>query len=127
MHRSIPAVISTVFGVAPTGIAMPVAAQAATHARTSAAAHNYSGSRVSMRFGTVQVFITVNGKHVTNIYQSLPTDRRRSQFINASAGPTLRSEALRAQSARIHLVSGATLTSKAYVQSLQAALNAAHV
>jgi uncharacterized protein with FMN-binding domain len=127
MHRSIPAVISTVVAVAPTGVAMTAGAEAATHATTSVAASNYSGSRVSMRYGIVQVFITVKGKRVVNVYQSLPTDRPRSRFINGRAGPALRSEALRAQSAKINVVSGATLTSKAYTQSLQAALNAAHV
>ena len=127
MHRSIPAVIGTVIAVAPTGVAATAGAEVGAQATTSAAARNYSGSRVSMRFGIVQVFITVKGRRVTNVYQSLPTDRRRSRVINSGAGPTLRSEALRAQSANIHLVSGATLTSKAYKQSLQSALNSAHV
>jgi uncharacterized protein with FMN-binding domain len=37
----------------------------------------------------------------------------------------LRSEVLRAQSANIDVISGATLTTEAYAQSLQAALDAA--
>jgi len=127
VHRSISAVVGTVVAVSPTGVAMTMAADAATHAPASPAARNYGGSRVSMRYGIVQVFITVEGRRVVNVYQSLPTDRPRSKFINASAGLALRSEALKAQSANIHTVSGATLTSRAYVTSLQAALNAAHV
>jgi uncharacterized protein with FMN-binding domain len=127
MNRSIPAVLSTVVALAPTAAATTAAAEAATHGTTSAAALNYSGARVRMRYGVVQVFITVKSKRVVNVYQSLPTDRSRSRFINGKAGPKLRSEALSAQSADIHLVSGATLTSRAYTRSLQAALNAAHV
>jgi uncharacterized protein with FMN-binding domain len=127
MHKLIPAVISTILAAAPAGLAITPATEADAHARTSTATRNYSGSRVRMRYGTVEVFVTVKGKRVINVYQSLPTDRPRSRFINERAGPTLRSEALSAQSAKIHLISGATLTSKAYVRSLQAALNAAHV
>ena len=51
-----------------------------------------------------------------------PNHTDRSVFINQNALPTLRAEALRAQSANIDLVSGATDTSDAFVQSLQAAI-----
>jgi uncharacterized protein with FMN-binding domain len=40
--------------------------------------------------------------------------------------PVLRNEVLSAQSARIQAVSGATYTSEAYAQSVQAALDKAH-
>ena len=50
-----------------------------------------------------------------------------SVSISAQASPILRQEALAAQSARIDMVSGASYTSAAYVQSLQAALDAAHL
>jgi uncharacterized protein with FMN-binding domain len=51
-----------------------------------------------------------------------PNHTDRSVFINQNALPTLRAEALRAQTANIDLVSGATDTSDAFVQSLQAAI-----
>jgi uncharacterized protein with FMN-binding domain len=57
----------------------------------------------------------------------LPSDRARSQGISSDAGPQLRSEALRAQSARINTVSGATYTSDGYAQSLQSALDRAGI
>jgi uncharacterized protein with FMN-binding domain len=57
----------------------------------------------------------------------VPTERPRSAQINGRAVPILRSEVLRAQSARIHLVSGATMTSNAYVTSLRSALTKAHL
>lgn len=50
----------------------------------------------------------------------------RSQFIMSQALPILRQEFLAAQSAKIQLVSGATLTSQAFVRSLQSALLKAH-
>jgi uncharacterized protein with FMN-binding domain len=45
--------------------------------------------------------------------------------ISEVVSPILRSEALTAQSAQIDLVSGATYTSTAFVESLQAALDQA--
>ena len=50
----------------------------------------------------------------------LPHDR--SQFIMSQSLPMLRQEFLSAQSANIQMVSGATYTSQAFVQSLQSAL-----
>jgi uncharacterized protein with FMN-binding domain len=115
MHRSIPLAITTVVALAP-------AAGAA-----AAASHSYRGTSTTMHWGVVQVTIGVTAKRVTTITATHPTDRARSQVINARAIPTLRSEALKAQSARIHLVSGATLTSQAFDTSLAAALHAAHL
>ena len=43
-------------------------------------------------------------------------------YINQNALPILKSEALQRQSASINLVSGATDTSYAFAQSLQAAI-----
>ncbi|WP_373887159.1 FMN-binding protein [Acidipropionibacterium jensenii] len=49
----------------------------------------------------------------------------RSDEINARAVPTLVSETLGAQSARVDMVSGATFTSEGYTTSLQNALDQA--
>jgi uncharacterized protein with FMN-binding domain len=54
-----------------------------------------------------------------------PNDRRTSIRINATAVPDLQQEAIQAQSANVDIISGATLTSQAFVQSLQVALNSA--
>jgi uncharacterized protein with FMN-binding domain len=51
-----------------------------------------------------------------------PADRRTSRSINDQALPRLHSEVIRAQSGRIDIVSGATLTSRAYIGSLRDAL-----
>jgi uncharacterized protein with FMN-binding domain len=90
----------------------------------------YTGQDITTRFGDVQVQITVASGRVTDVEAPLlPSDRARSVEINQAAGPILRDEALQAvstKSASIDVVSGATYTSDAYVQSLQSALDAAN-
>ena len=83
------------------------------------------GPAVDMKWGPVQVTIVVKGKTLTDVQATAPTERSRSAFINNQAIPILRQEALQAQSANIDLLSGATMTSQAFAQSLQAALTQA--
>jgi uncharacterized protein with FMN-binding domain len=85
-----------------------------------------TGPVVSTRFGTVQVAITVEGGQITDVTAlQLPSGDRHSASISSRVEPTLRSQALTAQSAAIDGVSGATYTSDAYARSLQAALDSA--
>jgi uncharacterized protein with FMN-binding domain len=51
----------------------------------------------------------------------------RDQEINAYAVPALDDEAVQAQSGSIDAVSGATVTSDGYIQSLQSAIDQAHL
>ena len=51
-----------------------------------------------------------------------PNHTDRSVFINQNALPILKAEALKAQSAGVNMVSGATDTSQGFEQSLQAAI-----
>jgi uncharacterized protein with FMN-binding domain len=83
---------------------------------------------VQTQFGPVQVQVTLANGKITNVTAlQLPSDRQRSAYISSIVGPMLQSETLAAQSAQIDLISGATYTSDAYAQSLQAALDqAAH-
>lgn len=55
-----------------------------------------------------------------------PTGTFRDEEINSYALPILRQQVLQAQGVHIDGVSGATVTSYGYVESLQAALDAAH-
>ena len=87
-----------------------------------------TGQVISTDYGPVQVRITMSGSVIRDVVAlQLPGDRRRSAAISSEAGPILRQEALTAQSARIDTVSGATYTSDGYAQSLQSALDQAHV
>ncbi len=56
-----------------------------------------------------------------------PSDRNHSVMINNYADPQLVSEALQAQSANVDIVTGATDSSDAFIQSLTDALSQAHV
>jgi len=79
---------------------------------------------VSNEYGPVQVRVTVQGTKILDVVAlQLPTAKETSREISASAGPLLRQRVLQAQSAQIDAVSGATYTSRSYVQSLQAALD----
>ena len=76
----------------------------------------------------MQVTITVAGGKITDVaVPTYPNGNGRDQEINAYALPVLRQETLAAQGADIDTVSGATVTSDGYLESLQAALDAAHL
>lgn len=85
------------------------------------------GGVAQTRYGDVQVSVTLLGTRIVDVKALHLTDSSQTSVdISAGAEPTLRSEALAAQSANIDLVSGATYTSEGYRASLQAALDAAH-
>ncbi|WP_026537873.1 FMN-binding protein [Arthrobacter sp. 9MFCol3.1] len=88
----------------------------------------YAGSVVQTRFGSVQVQITVQAGKITDVTALQLTDaERKSVQISNRAAPLLRTEVLAAQSADVQTISGATVTSDAYLNSLQAALDAANL
>jgi uncharacterized protein with FMN-binding domain len=86
-----------------------------------------TGPTVSTRFGPVQVRIAVSGGTITDILALQLPSGGRSGRISQFAEPSLHDEALAAQSAAIDGVSGATFTSRAYEQSLQAAIDQAGI
>ncbi len=74
--------------------------------------------------------ITVSGGKVTAAEAiTYPTESGKDRMINSRAiPPVLNSAAVKAQSANIDMVSGgATYTSQGYKQSLQSALDQAHL
>ena len=84
------------------------------------------GPVISTRWGPVQVRITTDGSSLTGVeVLQYPTGNGKDQEINDRALPVLVSETMDAGSADIDMVSGATVTSEGYVQSLQAALDEA--
>lgn len=83
----------------------------------------YAGPVTDAYYGPMQVQAVIqNGKLAQVDILQYPSDRRTSQRINSRALPWLESEAIQAQSSRIDFISGATLTSNAFVESLQSAL-----
>jgi uncharacterized protein with FMN-binding domain len=93
---------------------------------TSAGVTTVTGPSVDTRWGPVQVQITVDGGAVTDVQVvDYPDGNGKDRQINARALPMLVSETLDAQSADIDMISGATVTSDGYIESLQGALDAA--
>ncbi|UTT69401.1 FMN-binding protein [Arthrobacter sp. DNA4] len=95
---------------------------------SSSTSGTYKGNTVQTRFGPVQVQITVANGKITDVtaLQLTNTDGKSIQISNRAA-PLLRSKVLAAQSANVQTVSGATITSDAYLTSLQAAIDAANL
>jgi uncharacterized protein with FMN-binding domain len=87
---------------------------------------SFTGPAYNTYYGPVQVQVHIQGGRVTSVdVPAYPADRRASQRINSRALPMLESEVISAQSARVNIISGATLTSEAYLRSLDAALRQA--
>ncbi len=117
-------------------LALPAADAAAAGFGTSAGKKVMTrklvgASEQADRWGSVQVTVTVRlttvGKRTTRKYVDLGGSYSyhtgRSQFIMSQALPILRQEFLQGQSPNVQMVSGATYTSQAFVQSLQSALS----
>lgn len=86
----------------------------------------YTGSVDDAQWGYVQVQTVVqNGKIASVKFLQYPNDRERSVYINSIADPELISEAIQAQSAQVDIISGATDSSMAFMQSLSDALSQA--
>jgi hypothetical protein len=86
-----------------------------------------NGSTAKTRWGPVQVQVTITSGRITEVsVLQQPNGNREDRQINSYALPQLREEVLTAQSAKIDGISGATVTSDGYRESLQAALDVAH-
>jgi uncharacterized protein with FMN-binding domain len=87
---------------------------------------SFTGQDFPNQYGDVQVQVVVTGGKITDVKPlQYPTDRPQSAYISSQALPLLREEVLRAQSAQIDGVGGATFTSYSYYESLQSALSQA--
>lgn len=87
---------------------------------------SYTGDPADAFYGNIQVQATVTNGRITDVkFLQYPNDRSTSIEINSQADPMLAQEAIQAQSASVDIVSGATDSSNAFIQSLQSALNKA--
>lgn len=93
---------------------------------SDSATRTVTGSVVQTEWGPVQVQLTLSGDTITAVQVvQYPSENPKDQEINSYALPILVEETTKAQSADIDMVSGATVTSTGYVQSLQSALDQA--
>jgi uncharacterized protein with FMN-binding domain len=77
-------------------------------------------------FSYMEVRVTLTGGELTRVETvELSGTGARTQAINARAEPILREEALKAGSADVDVVTGATYTSRSYLKSLQSAIDKA--
>jgi uncharacterized protein with FMN-binding domain len=105
-------------------LAAPAGGASSTDGAT--AGSTVTGPSVSTRWGPVRVQLTVANGTITGVtVVDYPTENGKDRAINARAVPILVQETLDAQSADIDMVSGATVTSEGYLESLQAALDQA--
>jgi len=128
------AVASSVPATTPTAAATPTTAPTTSPkpapSTPASTTKTVTGSPVVVsegrrEFGVITVQLTfVNGK-ITKATASEPTADERSREIASFSIPVLDREAVSSQSAQIDAVSGATITSGAYAQSLQSAIDKA--
>ena len=91
-------------------------------------ATTYTGGVADTRWGPVQVQITVRGHKITRARAvQYPQGASNDAQINGYALPVLDQEVVQKQCAAIDTVSGATVTSDGYLQSLQSAIDPAHL
>jgi uncharacterized protein with FMN-binding domain len=85
----------------------------------------FKGSAAKNPYGTIQVSIKISGGKITAADATYPVTGD-SATINPPAIASLKQSTVKAQSADVDAVSGATFTSESYVKSLQAAIDQAN-
>lgn len=86
----------------------------------------YTGSSADAYYGNVQVAATVQNGKITEVkFLQYPDTHQTSVYINQQAMPYLQQEAIQAQSSHVNVITGATFTSQAFMQSLAVALSQA--
>jgi uncharacterized protein with FMN-binding domain len=99
---------------APTNGAQP-------NAPTPTAPETFTGDAVTMRYGIVQVKITVQGGKIVDA-QAVQAPTGSNDRYTQKAVPVLREQTIAAQSANIQGVSGASFTSYGWYTSLASAI-----
>jgi uncharacterized protein with FMN-binding domain len=95
---------------------------------TSSGTRTVTGSVAQTQWGPVQVQLSVSNGSITKVtVLQYPDGNSRDVELANYSLPTLIQETMQSQSAQIDMVSGATYTSTGYIQSLQSALDQAHL
>jgi uncharacterized protein with FMN-binding domain len=83
----------------------------------------FIGKSAGTIWGEVQVKALIHDGSIIDVqFLQYPSHRRRSALISGWAMPILRSEAIRAQSAGVDMVSQASITAEGFQKSLASAL-----
>jgi uncharacterized protein with FMN-binding domain len=107
----------------PTATAQPTTAPTATPTKAPSGATDgsFTGDAVTMRYGIVQVKITVQNGKITDA-QAVKAPTGSNDRYTQMAVPRLREQTITAQSANIQGVSGASFTSYGWYTSLVSAI-----
>lgn len=125
--KSAPALLPTATPAsssADTGIATPTVATASSGYKSG----SYTGTAILTDggYGTVQVKAVIQDGKITDVqFVQYPDHPGHTIEVSQSAMPVLKQEAITAQDAQVAIVSGATQTTQAFIQSLQSALDQA--
>ncbi|MEU9388135.1 FMN-binding protein [Streptomyces sp. NPDC048279] len=128
MKRAVPVVALSIAGLIPVwrcepatgGTTTSTALPAPSSSATTATGTVVQGATIDTEKGPVQVQVTFDGDRITAVRMLRQPDRPQT----TAAVPVLISETLKAQSADVDTVSGATVNSDGYKESLQAAIDA---
>lgn len=128
VKRAIPVVALSIAGLVPVwryepsagGTTVSAARPAPDSTAATAAGTVVKGTTVDTEKGPVQVRATFDGDRITAVTMLRQPDHPQT----TAAVPVLIAETLKAQSADVDTVSGATVTSDGYRESLQAAIDA---
>lgn len=112
-----------------TPIAVPTAATSPERVAANPQTYrdgSYTGPAIDAYYGLLRVRIDVRGGRITGIHVlQYPSDNPTSRYINSQALPMLESEVIQAQNVFVYMVSGATLSSRAFLRSAYVALRQA--
>ncbi|MFF4500776.1 FMN-binding protein [Streptomyces sp. NPDC001401] len=125
MKRAIPVVVLSIAGLVPVWRyepSAPVTPPSVSSSSGSSSGTRVKGPTVKTDKGPVQVQVTFDGDRITAVKMLQQPNHPQT----TAAVPKLVAETLKAQSADIDTVSGATITSNAYKKSLQAAIDSNH-
>ncbi|MDX3244949.1 FMN-binding protein [Streptomyces sp. ME18-1-4] len=130
MKRAIPVLILSVAGLIPvwryepstgtTSTTEAASTPSVSSSTSSSGSTTITGTTVTTEKGDVQVQVTYEGGRITAVKMLKQPNHPQT----TAAVPKLIAETLTAQSADIDTVSGATITSDGYRESLQAAIDA---
>lgn len=93
-----------------------------TSTTAKAAKKTVKGSPEDTGYGAITVSITVEGNKITAVTGNQASTSGTSRTIVAGAMPKLQTAAIKAQSAKVDTVSGATYTSEGFKKSLASAI-----
>ena len=125
MKRAIPVVVLSIAGLVPVWRYEPSVggttstAESASTSSGSSSGTVVKGTTINTEKGPVQVQVTFSGDKITAVRMLQQPNHPQT----TAAVPKLVAGTLKAQSAHVDTVSGATITSEAYKKSLQAAID----